>query len=102
MEYSEQLNIPICTGENLYTMESGEVVIIILGQGLWFRNRMEKILINPNQYQAFGIPICDDPTDQHRSLVIEVDFNTHIPISMVGSTCGFITCYPIYDYIDTC
>ena len=59
-------------------------------------------LINPNQCQAFGIPICDEPTYQHRPLVIEADFNNRIPISMVGYTSGFINRYPIYDNIETC
>ena len=40
-EYSEQKNIPIFTGVTSYTMESGEVIIIIFGQGLWFGNRMD-------------------------------------------------------------
>ena len=63
---------------------------------------MEKFLINPNQFRAFGIPICDDSTNWHMSLVIEVYFNTHIPMLMVGSTCGFITWYPIDDKIEIC
>ena len=75
-------------------MESGEVVIVIFGEGLWFGNRMDETLINPNRCQSFVIPIYDDPTDKHRPLVIEADFNTHIPMSMVGSTCVFITRYP--------
>ena len=83
-------------------MESEEVIILIFGQGLWFGNNMEKPLINLNKYQAFGIPTCDDPTDQHIPLGIEADFNTHIPMSMVGSTCRFITRYPTNDEIETC
>ena len=83
-------------------MESREVIILIFGQGLWFGNKMKKNLINPNQCRAFGIPICDDPTNQHRALVIEADFNTHIPMSMVGYTCVFITRYLIDDEIETC
>ena len=69
-DYYEQVNIPIYTGATSYTIESGEVIIIIFGQGLWFGNRMEKTLINPNQCRAFDIPICDDPTDQQRTLGI--------------------------------
>ena len=63
---------------------------------------MEKTLITPDQFQAFGIPICDEPTDQHRPLGFEADFNTHIPMLMVGSTCVIITRYPTDDEIDTC
>ena len=78
-------------GHNTYT-----------GQGLWFGNMMAKTLINPNQCRDFGIPIYDDLTDQHTPLGIEADFNTHIPMLMVGSTCRNITHYPTDDEIETC
>ena len=42
-EKYEQVNIPIFKGATSHTMESGEVIILIFGQGLWFVNRMEKI-----------------------------------------------------------
>ena len=61
-------------------MELGEVMILIFGQGLWFGNRMEKTLINPNQCRDFGILICDDPTDQHMPLGTEANANTHTPM----------------------
>ena len=67
VEYLEQVNIPICTGAMAYTLVSGEVVILVFGQGLWFGNHMEKSLINPYQCRAYDIPLCDDPTDLHRS-----------------------------------
>ena len=63
---------------------------------------MDKTYINPNQCRDFGIPIFDDPTNQHRPVGIEEDCNTHIPMLMVGSTCGFITEYSTYDEIETC
>ena len=102
VEYYEQENTTICTGETSYTMETGEVIILIFGQGLWFGNRIEKFLINPNQCQSFGILIYDEPTDQHKPLGIEADLYTHIQMSMVVSTCGFINRYPTNDDIDTC
>ena len=83
-------------------MELGEVIIPIFGQGLWFSNRIKKALINPNQCRAFGIPIFDDPTDQHKPMGSEAHFNTHITMLMVGSTRGFITRYPTDNQIETC
>ena len=56
-EYMEQTNVPICTGVTALKIYSGEVVILEFGQGLWFGNRMEKSLINPNQCRKFGIQI---------------------------------------------
>ena len=70
-EYAEHMHVPICTGVTDLTLDSGEVAILEFEQGLWFGNRMEKSLINPNQCQKFGIQICDDPTNTHRKLVIE-------------------------------
>ena len=70
-EYLEQMNVPICTGVTDLTLDSGEVVILDFVKGLWFGNRMEKSLINPNQCRKFGIQICDDPNNPHRNLVIE-------------------------------
>ena len=61
-EYTEQINLPICTGVTGLTLDSGQVLILEFGQGLWFGNRMEKSLIDPNQYKKFGIKVCDDPT----------------------------------------
>ena len=101
-EYTEQEDIPICTGATAYTLLSGEVIILVFGQGLWFGNRMEKSLINPNQCRAFGIPICDDPTDPHRPLGIQAHGNTFIDMDMAGSTCGFITRYPSDHEMETC
>ena len=63
---------------------------------------LHKTLINPNKCQAFGIQICYNPTNQNMPLEIEADFNTHIPMLMVGCTCGFITRYRIYYKIETC
>ena len=101
-EYSEQVNIPICTAATSYTLSTGEVILLIFGQGLWFGNRMEKSLINPNQCRAFDVPICDDPTDPHRTLGISANETTFIPMHMEGSTCTFISRYPTDDEIQNC
>ena len=74
-------------------METREAIILIFGQYLWFGNSTDKTLIHPNQCRAFGIPIYDDPNTQHMPLVTDAYLNTHIPMFMVGSTCGFITRY---------
>ena len=42
LEYTEQLNIPICTGFTALTLDSGAVEILEFGQSLWFQNIMEK------------------------------------------------------------
>ena len=93
-EYGEQDNIPICTAVTAYDTEDGETVLLEFGQGLWFGDRMDRSLINPNQSRHYGIGICDDPTDRHRSLGIEVSDDMFVPMSMSGTTCGLSTRCP--------
>ena len=101
-EYSEQMNIQICTGATAHTLDSGEMVILLFGQGLWFGDRMDKSLINPYQCRAYGIPLCDDPTDPSRRLGIEPKEDCFIQLDMQGSTCGFLTNYPTDDDLENC
>ena len=65
------MNVPKCTSVTALTLDSGELVILEFGQGLWVGNRMEKSLIKPNQCRKFGIQICDEPNDPHMKLGIE-------------------------------
>ena len=74
---------------------------MIFGQGLWFVEKMEKSLINPNQCRDFGVQVCHDPTDPNRKLGYypEVEF---MPMTMVGSTATIMTSYPTDLQMDTC
>ena len=101
-EHTEHMNVPICTGVTALTLDPGEVVILELGKGLWFGNRMEKSLINPNQCQQFGIQICDDPTDPHRKLGIEASEDLFTSMTMEGPTCGLVMHPPTDDELHEC
>ena len=100
-EYDSQENVPICSGATAYTAENGETVILIFGQGLWFGERMNKSLINPNQCRAYGIPLCDDPTDPHRTLGFQLE-DYDIPFRMEGSTATFSSRCPTPEEMDSC
>ena len=90
-EYLEQSNILIFTGITTLTLYYGGGVILECVQGIWFGNRMETSLVNPNQCQKFGIQICNYSNDPHRKLVIKESKYLFIPMEMKGSTCGLIT-----------
>ncbi len=83
-------------------LESGETIILEFGQGLWFGNRMEHSLINPNQCRSFGISLCDDPTDPNRKLGIELSDDYVVPFNMRGTTCYFLSRSPSVSEIETC
>lgn len=101
-EYPEQLDVPIVTGATAVDLENGSTVILIFGQGLWFGDRMDKSLINPNQCRHYRIPVCDDPTDQYRILRLAIDDNLFIPMGMDGTTCGFDSRCPTLEEMDSC
>jgi len=63
---------------------------------------MNKTLLNPNQLRAFGISVCDDPTDEYRPLGIQLDPDTHLPLYMNGSICGLMTWSPTDEELESC
>ena len=78
------------------------VVILDFLQGLWFGNRVEKSLINPNQCRKFGIQIYDDPNDPNRKLEIEASEELVVPMPMEKSTRGIVTHPPTDEELHEC
>ena len=68
-------------------------MILIVNEALWFGTAMSNSLLNPNQCRAFGVSVCDDPTDPHRALGLRSDDVT-VPFEMVGTTALFHTRAP--------
>ena len=101
-QYTEEVDIPICTGVTALKIDSGEVIILEFGEFLWFGNRMEKSQINPNQCRKFGIKICNDPTDPHIKMGIEVSEYLFIPMAMEVSTCAITTHPHNKNYLHDC
>jgi len=102
-EYQEQQNVRICTALTAATIpHTGETVILRCGQSLDFHEKLQKTLINPNQLRAFGINICDDPTDEHRLLGIKLDDRTFLPLQMNGTICGLMTWSPTDEELSSC
>ena len=101
-EYQEQEEVQICTAATAFDTTHGETIILRFGQGLWFGNRMDKSLLNPNQCRFFGIPICDDPTDPYRQIGINAPDDMFIPFEMRGTTCGFTTRCPSDEELSSC
>ena len=84
-QYEATHHVRICSGATAFTSKIGETIILIFGQGLCFGDMMSKSLINPNQCRAYGVSVCDDPTDPHRDLGFFHD-NEFFPLFMRGTT----------------
>ena len=101
-DHEQMEDVPICTAATAYELDTGETIILQFGQGLWFGDKMDKSLINPNQVRYYGLQLCDDPTDPNRSLGIELNDEYRIPMTMNGTICGFISRCPSNHELESC
>jgi len=93
-EYDSITDIPICTATTAVDLDSGETIILEFGQGLWFGDR--------KQCLSYGINVCDDPTDQHRGIGMELLDNYFLPYKMRGTTCYFESRSPDVEELESC
>jgi len=93
--------ISICTGATAYDDNFGQTHILIVNMALWFGDRLEASLINPNQIRAHGIQLCDDPTDPNRDLGLQIN-HLFLPFIMEGITCTFTLRTPTEWELDNC
>ena len=63
--------IRVGTVATAWTDAHSLVHVLIIHEALYFGERLDHSLINPNQIRMNGIPVCDDPCDPYRELGIE-------------------------------
>ena len=93
-EYQAIPNIPIITGATAVTsQETGEVFILAINEALYFGDRMDHSLINPNQLRHYEIEVQHNPFDLNHQLVIQTisksDSEVVIPLTTKGTTILF-------------
>jgi hypothetical protein len=88
-------NVPIVTGATAYDdPATGRTFILVFNESLYYGDRLDHSLINPNQVRSYGIPFWDNPFDTSRALGIEVDDTLHIPMRTFGTKIAFRTRVP--------
>jgi len=93
-ELSTVKNIPIVKAISIFIdPETGEEILLMIDQALYFGDRLEHSLINPNQIRAFGHSLNDDAYYTDRYFGIETA-EVKIPFESVGSVVYFRTCTP--------
>lgn len=96
-------DVKICTALTAATLpDTGETIILRMGQCLDFTDKLRKTLINPNQLRAYNTPVCDDPIDPTRQLGIKLGDDLYLPMQMYGTICGLMTRYPTNEEIYNC
>jgi hypothetical protein len=96
-------NVPIVSGATAFDdPTTGTTLILVFHESLYYGERLDHSLINPNQVRAYGIPFWDNPYDNARPLCIEVDNDLHIPLRAVGTKLLFHTRVPTASELATC
>ena len=69
---------------------TGDTIILIINQGLWFGDNLEMShsLINPNQIRAFGHHVQENPYND-QLMAINIDEENIIPLQSSGTTIFF-------------
>jgi hypothetical protein len=86
-------NIPIGTCATLIVTKSGREFILWGHEMLWFGNRLQHSLINPNQIRYNRGRVQDDPTRHDEPFGITTD-QLYIPFQIDGTTVYFDTRAP--------
>ena len=64
LSYGATRSIPVCTGITAYDQpDSRETMLLEYPQGLFFGEKMDQSLINPNQSRMHGIGLWNDAWD---------------------------------------
>ena len=100
-EYTNTDNVEICTAATAWKIHTGQVYILVFGQGLWFGDRMDRSIINPNPCHSCGISLCDNPPDPHRTIGFQTN-TLNIPLFMEGKIAKISTRCPSLEEIESC
>ena len=88
--YSKELgairDIPIVTGATaVQNSVTGDTIILVINEALWYGARMEHSLINPNQLRHYGCVVNDNPYDTETPLSIDYGCNTLLDLTTKGT-----------------
>ena len=96
-------DVPIVTGITAWDCPStGTTYLLVFNEALYYGNKLNHTLINPNQIQHNGIDYWDNPYDHRRGLCIDIDRGPAIPLALDGTKVSFQSRAPTQYELDTC
>ena len=81
------VGVPIVSGATAWDDPvTGQTYILVINEGLYYVNKMDHYLINPNQIRAYGILLWDNTDDQsiNDELSIELDEAVRVQMRLRG------------------
>ena len=105
--YSPELgaikNIPIVTGATAVdNPTTGETIILVVNEALWYGNCLDHSLLNPNQLRHYGCVVNDNPYDHENSLSIAFGSNVLLDLTTKGTLIYGVSRTPTSYEIEHC
>ena len=101
--YKPIANVPIVSAGTAWDCpSSGLTYILVVNEGLYYGEKLDHSLLNPNQIRHNGIDFWDNPFDEEHNLSIEVDRGPYIPLSITGTKVYFQTRAPSQQELSSC
>ena len=96
-------DVPIVTGVTAWDCPStGNAYILVFNESLYYGNKLDHTLINPNQVRHHGNKYWDNPYDRRHDLCIDIDRGPVIPLTLCGTKVSFDSRVPTKQELDTC
>ena len=99
--YDAITDVPVITGATLWTSpHDGDKYILIFNKALWMGNTLQHTLVNPNQLQAYGMTVQDNPFISS-PLKFDPPTGPTITITTMGTIIYCNTCAPSHHELST-
>ena len=93
--YKPISNVPIVSGATAYDdPDTGYTWLLVINEGLFYGNKLDHTLINPNQIRHYQIDYWDNPYDRMHDLSIVIPGVLTIPMFQIGTKLQFQTRSP--------
>lgn len=102
-EYEAVKDVPIVRGATaVQDQQTGELIIMIINEGLWYGDKMDHSLINPNQLRYYGIKVNDNPFSQQSMYIHHIETDIMIPLQAQGTIIYVNSRVPTDHELQTC
>ena len=100
--YEPERDILIVIAATAYTdQNTGQVYILVVNAGLYFGEKLDHSLINPNQLWYAGVTVQDNPFHTSEPIAIAAE-EVHVPLLIDGTNLFFQTTTPTQSELDKC
>ncbi|GAX24495.1 hypothetical protein FisN_18Lu065 [Fistulifera solaris] len=101
--YEPVRGVPIVSAATAWTNPvTGETVILVLNECLYYGSKLPHTLWNPNQLRYNGVTVNDNPFDPSEdSLTLQID-DLVVPLESSGTKIQFFSRTPTQHELDTC